>query len=564
MRTSIFCAILFVAFCCLALPQKAQAFCYGGTAYGSSYVLFDDQTQTVYGYSATELDYCAGLYYDPYVEGYLYQGNSAVDAGSSLGYADYYAAEVYTASAAQPVTQYTVLSDHYVVAYYSYYGCTYCFYDPFGYNGFAPGGDYGGWYDFYGGFAGGYYDYQFFYLGSTYEQLVTPSWCQLNNTGSVYNYNSYYAANTCSCQEPTVHITFAGSGIPLAKGTPPANSPPFVDTVQMKATTDFLGGTYHWYTTSDKVTLINDRSETVTVKSKAESGSRKDVIIQVDYTVPDMPPAHDQIAVTVQKPSSMKLEKLVSDHANTCASGTAGWEKRILWQLSDQFGDPISFVIPTYDDMFTYKGRNGCGLTLDGTKPGARTDKNGQWPHRYWFCNVTCVNGSCKTEGYQRYYSNGFTIDIPFVFECNKITVAGDGSTPAPTPSSPPRVGDFVQDFWQGTYALTPSDGDWQYWTGSLSNAQAQGQAALLSQAQLMGRALFQSADYLNRNRSDEDYVYDLYLAYLQRPPDTSGYNFWLSILRNDNANGIDGRAHLLTAFEVSDEFRIRVYALNP
>jgi hypothetical protein len=94
--------------------------------------------------------------------------------------------------------------------------------------------------------------------------------------------------------------------------------------------------------------------------------------------------------------------------------------------------------------------------------------------------------------------------------------------------------------------------------------AQAQGQDALLAQAQLMGRSLFQSAAYINLNRSDEDYVYDLYLAYLQRPPDTSGYNFWLNILRNDNASGIDGRAHLLAGFEASDEFRFRIYALTP
>jgi hypothetical protein len=76
-----------------------------------------------------------------------------------------------------------------------------------------------------------------------------------------------------------------------------------------------------------------------------------------------------------------------------------------------------------------------------------------------------------------------------------------------------------------------------------------------LAQARALARALFQSGEYLSLNRSDEDFVTDLYAAYLEREPDEGGYNFWLSILRDDNANGRDGREHLLQGFEYSTEF---------
>src|SRR5438270_177287 len=66
---------------------------------------------------------------------------------------------------------------------------------------------------------------------------------------------------------------------------------------------------------------------------------------------------------------------------------------------------------------------------------------------------------------------------------------------------------------------------------------------------------LFNSEEYGNRSRTNQEFVTDLYAAYLLREPDQAGYDFWLSVLVNDNNQGIDGRAHLIRAFAESTEF---------
>ena len=85
-----------------------------------------------------------------------------------------------------------------------------------------------------------------------------------------------------------------------------------------------------------------------------------------------------------------------------------------------------------------------------------------------------------------------------------------------------------------------------------------------MTQARILARSLFQSAAYANLHRSDEEFVRDLYYAYLQRDPDPDGYNFWLVVLRSDNAHGLNGRDHLMQGFEYSTEFMQLVSGLVP
>jgi len=79
--------------------------------------------------------------------------------------------------------------------------------------------------------------------------------------------------------------------------------------------------------------------------------------------------------------------------------------------------------------------------------------------------------------------------------------------------------------------------------------AQAQSQGTLLSAAQSLGYALFQSQEYANRGRSNRDFVYDCYKAWLNREPDQSGWDFWTS------AADQNGQAAVLAGFAWSDEF---------
>lgn len=93
--------------------------------------------------------------------------------------------------------------------------------------------------------------------------------------------------------------------------------------------------------------------------------------------------------------------------------------------------------------------------------------------------------------------------------------------------------------------------------------AHVQGQLQTIDAAKAMTGALFHSVEYANRNRNDADFVADLYTTFLLRAPDPSGYAFWLGVLRNDNSNGLDGRAHLIQAFVESPEFRTLIIGLT-
>lgn len=62
----------------------------------------------------------------------------------------------------------------------------------------------------------------------------------------------------------------------------------------------------------------------------------------------------------------------------------------------------------------------------------------------------------------------------------------------------------------------------------AINTASAQGRGQVIAAATTMASSLFQSAEYTARNRSDHDYVYDLYWAYLQADPAQSGYDYWI------------------------------------
>ncbi|MGB7926199.1 MAG: DUF4214 domain-containing protein [Pyrinomonadaceae bacterium] len=109
-------------------------------------------------------------------------------------------------------------------------------------------------------------------------------------------------------------------------------------------------------------------------------------------------------------------------------------------------------------------------------------------------------------------------------------------------------VDQYVAEFYQGALGRQPNPAEAQQWSNALAQGQAQGESQLIAAAQNMGRALFESQEYINRGRSDRDYVADLYWAWLQRAPDQGGWDFWTGGV------GRDGRGAVLNAFEVAGE----------
>jgi Domain of unknown function (DUF4214) len=594
MRKPLLYCVLLAGILIVMSAKQANA----GEVVGISIVAYDRESREVFGYSATWLDFDAAYYYDPAVQGELYwQFNNEVplDSGTSQGFG-VFPAQVWLYSAQYlPLTVYSTYSNHFVVAYY-YYCYDYCnynyWYDPFQFD-FFTGGDFGSWYYFTQPY---FYPYcyvytQNIYVFSTGVSIRTPS-------DSCFNVGVQFAENGSPCTpEPTptptptqctgVRLTYVterqNNGIPIANPNAPAASSrlPYKNSVVVTASGTPSGGSYSWSTSSNKVQL-KDRADTstssqITVKALSRSDSAGDVVIDVSYSVPNCGSHTEHIAMTVQEPASMRYVSTTNDarlapFRDSRGRLMAGWQKRIVWQIYDHLGQPITYRLPI-SDTINNNVRNSCraGRRGEGTllSEGKGSDGNGAWPHIYKIFSPGCLRGrNCSIPGYQEYTVNGWVLSSDrknFNYTCFGISVAGDGSTPpAASPTPPGTTEAFVDYFWVGSLQVIADDASYQYWTNALNAAQVQGSSNLLAQARALGRSLFQSAEYASLNRTDEEFVTDLYAAYLQRDPDANGYANWLATLRSDNAQGLNGREHLFQGFEYSIEFMNLVNSLIP
>lgn len=147
MKSLLFISVVFI-FCLFIGANQVQAQCASGTVYQTSLVW--QSGNGVFGYSGTELDYCAGLYGNPAAWGRFTEGNYATEnvrpigEGYTEGYADWNPAEIFF-SYQYPINNeyYNVDTTHYLIEYYQvyacFYNCGYYWYDPWGlgFNEFA-------------------------------------------------------------------------------------------------------------------------------------------------------------------------------------------------------------------------------------------------------------------------------------------------------------------------------------------------------------------------------------------------------------------------------------------
>jgi RHS repeat-associated protein len=119
------------------------------------------------------------------------------------------------------------------------------------------------------------------------------------------------------------------------------------------------------------------------------------------------------------------------------------------------------------------------------------------------------------------------------------------------------RVERFVQNLYYGALQRDPTAQELTDQSNQLAAAGVQGQAQLLQKAKDMARALFTQTSYeTSPARSDAQYVTDLYYAYTQRGPDSSGLSFWAGKVATD------GRSSVCNGFEASSEFAALVSTL--
>jgi hypothetical protein len=115
----------------------------------------------------------------------------------------------------------------------------------------------------------------------------------------------------------------------------------------------------------------------------------------------------------------------------------------------------------------------------------------------------------------------------------------------------PPAVLDdqFVQNFFTWTVLRSPATSEATFWNNQLRVAYVQGQTSVKLAAVALGKTLFESAEYLARNRDDHEYVHDLYKTFLMRDPDFPGWAYWERMVPQN------GRENVRRAFEEAPEF---------
>jgi RHS repeat-associated protein len=117
---------------------------------------------------------------------------------------------------------------------------------------------------------------------------------------------------------------------------------------------------------------------------------------------------------------------------------------------------------------------------------------------------------------------------------------------------------DYVKNFYQSALNRQPTSTELNSWLSTLRAAYLQGLQQYWDGMRSLGQTLFTSAEYIARSRSNDDFVEDLYRAFLYRASDPSGKAYWVSMVP------INGRDNIRLAFEVAPEFYTKVFGTSP
>lgn len=117
---------------------------------------------------------------------------------------------------------------------------------------------------------------------------------------------------------------------------------------------------------------------------------------------------------------------------------------------------------------------------------------------------------------------------------------------------------DTVVDFFRGLLSRLPDNGGFDYWLQRFRTAQCAGEATVRAEVESISSQFIQSGEYLGRNRTNTEYVGDLYNAFLRRGGDLEGVQFWIGEIANSRRT----RENVRQQFVASPEFSTRINAV--
>ena len=115
---------------------------------------------------------------------------------------------------------------------------------------------------------------------------------------------------------------------------------------------------------------------------------------------------------------------------------------------------------------------------------------------------------------------------------------------------------DLVTKYYNDVLGRTPDPSGADWWTNEIERIVSLG-IDVREGFQALAKFFFDSEEYGLQNKTDEQFVTDLYQTFLNRASDPDGFNFWLNYL----AQGLT-RNMLITQFAYCDEFKLYIEGL--
>ena len=178
------------------------------------------------------------------------------------------------------------------------------------------------------------------------------------------------------------------------------------------------------------------------------------------------------------------------------------------------------------------KYRINCQLRTDGGNtylldPSVKLNING----KAWTVSDKYVVDPDSGYSWIWFSSEVFSIGVPLVVP-----------TASPTTAPELSVGDFINRCYSVALGRSADEAGYNYWVDNLNNGQACG-------AQV-GYGFIFSEEYINKNRTNEEFVNDMYAMYFGREADIDGFNYWVGLLES----GLT-REDIMAGFANSEEF---------
>jgi len=114
---------------------------------------------------------------------------------------------------------------------------------------------------------------------------------------------------------------------------------------------------------------------------------------------------------------------------------------------------------------------------------------------------------------------------------------------------------DMVMDFYRGLLSRLPDSGGLAFYLQQFRQAQSEGAAAVTAQVESISSGFINSQEYSDRGRSTEQFVADMYNAFMRRGADPDGLQFYVDQLDT----GAKSRDRIRQDFIASMEFNARV-----